>query len=207
MRLHQGLQSPEMVAIELLRRSEIHGDAVLHHAVPFEDPVEHRQRPAAVDHEIFRNDLEPVDHRLVLEDMLVMRNSQANTDSVFGEAIEWIGRHYKESRTWGGLESAPRGRVCCWPFVLPSNRRWRSRPCPCKSSCLCIRCRRTSIRRCPCRSSYPCRHAFRVGETGGLTGQRRSDRHIDTAVSVDRSGIDAIHRAAEQACEGCRQNH
>src|ERR1700722_7428685 len=41
-----------------------------------------------------------------------------------------------------------------------SSRRLRSRPCPCKSSCLCSRCRSIYIRPCPCRSSDPCKRAF-----------------------------------------------
>jgi len=40
------------------------------------------------------------------------------------------------------------------------NHRSRSRPCPCKSSCLCSRCRSIYIHPCPCRSSDPCKHAF-----------------------------------------------
>ena len=35
--------------------------------------------------------------RLVLEDVVVVRNAQADADSVFGEAVEAIGRHSEDS--------------------------------------------------------------------------------------------------------------
>ncbi len=37
---------------------------------------ENFQRPAALDHEVFRNDLEPVHRRMLFEDVYVMRTSQ-----------------------------------------------------------------------------------------------------------------------------------
>ena len=43
---------------------------MLHHAVLLENLVEHVQRAAAIDHEIFGDDLEPVDDRLLLQDVL-----------------------------------------------------------------------------------------------------------------------------------------
>src|SRR5579863_5157981 len=48
---------------------------------------------------------------------------------------------------------------------------------------------------------------FGVGEIGRLTRQSRGDGHINTSVSVDRCGIDAIHCAAQQARKGCCENH
>ena len=42
---------------------------MLHDAVLLEDLVEHRERAAAVDHEVLGDDLEPVDDGLLLEDV------------------------------------------------------------------------------------------------------------------------------------------
>ena len=44
------------------------------------------QRTAAIDHEVFGDDLKPVHDRLLLEDVLVVRNAQSDADAVFGEA-------------------------------------------------------------------------------------------------------------------------
>jgi hypothetical protein len=56
-------------AVGLVGGAEVHRDAVLHDAVLLEDLVEHSSGPAAVDHEVFRDDLEPVDDRLLREDV------------------------------------------------------------------------------------------------------------------------------------------
>ena len=88
-----------MLAIERLRRTEIHGDAVLHDLVLFENLVEHCQRPATVDHVIFRDDLKPVDERLPLKNVLVVGNAQADSNSVFGESVEAICRHQRPSQS------------------------------------------------------------------------------------------------------------
>ena len=53
MRRTSAFKPPEVLAVERLNRAEIHGDAVLHDAVLLENPVQHVQRPAAVDHKIF----------------------------------------------------------------------------------------------------------------------------------------------------------
>ena len=91
--LHQRLQPPQMLAIELLGRAEIHRDAMLHDAVLLENLIEHLQRAPAVDHEIFGDDFEPVDDRLLRKDVVVVRNAQADADAVFGESVESIGGH------------------------------------------------------------------------------------------------------------------
>jgi hypothetical protein len=49
--------------------AEVHGDAVLHNAILLEDSIERGERPAGVDHEVFRDDFEPVNHRLAGEDV------------------------------------------------------------------------------------------------------------------------------------------
>src|ERR1043166_7345075 len=101
----------EVVAVQSLGGTEIHGDAVLDDAVLLENRVEHIERPAAIDHEIFADDLEPVDDGLLAEDVTVMRDSQADPDAVIREIVEPIGWHesavsVKPSRT-GGLNPDP----------------------------------------------------------------------------------------------------
>ena len=91
--LDQALELAQVLAVEAVGRAEIHGHAVLDDAVLLEDLVEHLERTAAVDHEVFRDDLEPVDGRFAREDVLVMRHAQADADAVIGEIIEAIRRH------------------------------------------------------------------------------------------------------------------
>src|ERR1700747_3650138 len=82
-----------MFAVQRLRRAEIHGDAVLDHAVPLQNFVEGLERPPAVYHEVFRNDLEPANHGLLFKDVLVMRNAQADAHSVSRVSVEFVRRH------------------------------------------------------------------------------------------------------------------
>src|SRR5208282_1239221 len=65
-----------------------------------------------------------------------------------------------------GPERTPRPRreeVYSAEKAITTSASWsrpsRSRPCPCKSSCPCIRCHPSCSRHCPCRSSCPYRHA------------------------------------------------
>ena len=51
---------------------------MLHDAVLLENLVEHVQRAAAIDHEVLGDDFEPVDDRLLFEDVLVVRDAQAD---------------------------------------------------------------------------------------------------------------------------------
>jgi hypothetical protein len=51
------------------------------------------QRPAAIDHEVFRNNLKPIDNRLTGEDVIVMRGPQTDPDAVVRESVETIGGH------------------------------------------------------------------------------------------------------------------
>ncbi len=66
---------------------------MLYHSILLENLIEHREGTSAIDHEIFRDDFEPADHRLALEDVVVVRDTQPDTHSVFGEAVKAIGRH------------------------------------------------------------------------------------------------------------------
>src|SRR5258708_40139066 len=80
-----------MLAVDSVRRAEIHGDAVLHHAVLIENPIENAEGPSAADHKIFRNDFKPVHHRFARQDMVVVRRAQPDADAVVRESIETIG--------------------------------------------------------------------------------------------------------------------
>src|SRR5277367_6743437 len=85
---NQGLQLLEMLAIRTVSRAEVHGNAVLDDAVLFEDFLKHFQWPSAIAHEIFRDDLEPVDHRLLCQDVSVVWHTEANADAVLSEVVE-----------------------------------------------------------------------------------------------------------------------
>src|SRR5580704_10996088 len=121
--LYQRFQTPQMFAIERLGRAQIHGHAMLHHPVLLQDAIENSQRPPAIQHVVFRNNLEPIDYRLALQNVLVMRNAQADPDAVIGMSVEAIG--------WHDYRRTPAGLVTFW------SRRWRNRPYPCTSSCPC----------------------------------------------------------------------
>ena len=162
------LRRLEMLAIRAVGRAEIHGDAVLHHAVLLEDLVEHVERPAAVDHEVLRDDLEPVDHGLLSQDVLVVRHAQTDADAVVVEPLNdwraWSGSN--RQRRIGGWDSGSPAKLAPKARTLRATsrgsgpdgcRRSRSRPFLCRSSCLCSRCRRSCNRPCLCRSSALCR--------------------------------------------------
>jgi len=91
--LDQAFQAFEMLAIGAVRGAEVHGNAVLHDAILIENLIEDMHRPAAIDHEIFRNDFEPIDYRLAGEDVLVVRGTQTDPDAIFCESVETIGGH------------------------------------------------------------------------------------------------------------------
>src|SRR6202140_266819 len=121
--LDQFLQPPQMLAVGLLRRTEIHGHAVLHDLVLLQDLIQDAPRASAIDHEIFGNNLEPVAHRLARQDVVVVRGAQANADTVFGKSVKAIRRHcYRlrlpERRGAGDASPAPqqersiRSRFC-----------------------------------------------------------------------------------------------
>src|ERR1700756_4043152 len=117
---------------------------MLNNAVLIENLIEDLERAATIDHIVFRDDLKPIDHRLLREDVIVVWHSQADADSVVGESIEAIGRHvYSGSgdakiRAGDLLEDRSPTRVEARPFEVWS-RRWRKHPGPCRRFCLCRR--------------------------------------------------------------------
>jgi hypothetical protein len=64
-----------VVTIQWLRTPEVHGNAMLNDTVLVEDLIEDLEGAAAIDHVVFRDDLEPIDHRLLVENVVVVRNS------------------------------------------------------------------------------------------------------------------------------------
>ena len=58
---HEIFQAAEVFAIGFFSGAEVHGHAMLDDFIAFEDLVEDLKRTAAVDHEIFGNDFEPID--------------------------------------------------------------------------------------------------------------------------------------------------
>ncbi len=86
-------------ATESVDRAKIHRHAVLHDAILLENLVEHFERTSAINHEIFRDDLKPIDDRLLFQDVAVMRHAQADSDAVVVEILKWIGgRDLKEEK-------------------------------------------------------------------------------------------------------------
>src|ERR1700684_249910 len=84
---------------------------MLDHAITFQNEVQRCQRAPAADHVILRDDLEPVHHGFLLEDVAVMGNPQTDADPVIREPVKSIGWHMFEKRgrrtqataPWGGL--------------------------------------------------------------------------------------------------------
>ena len=85
---NQLLQAAQMLRIRRGHRAEVHGDAVLHNAILLEDLVEDGQARPGIDHEIFSDDFEPVDHRLARKDVLIVRNAKADSDAVIRNALK-----------------------------------------------------------------------------------------------------------------------
>src|SRR5450631_750982 len=89
------LETLKVFAIGRLRRTKIHGNAVLNDPILFANLVEDLERAAAIDHIVFRNDLKPIDNRLFGEDVIVMWDPQPDTDTVIGKGIKSVGWHQK----------------------------------------------------------------------------------------------------------------
>jgi len=156
-----------MFAVNPVRRTEVHGNTVLNDAILLQDLIEYAQRTAAVDHEIFRNNLEPVHDRFSGEDMIVVRGTQADSNAVVRESVKPISGQLifsqSESQRRTSLEAGEKHRPLAYKtssetifrqaVSLPSAfRRSGSRPCPCRNSDPCIRYRTTCSRPYLCRS-------------------------------------------------------
>ena len=99
----KALELAEMAAVQRVRRSKIGGYTVLDDAVLFQDGVKDFQGTSAIDKEIFGDDFKPIHHRLFLQDMPVVRDAEADSDSVIRLAVEGIGWHVvSRSSRWAG---------------------------------------------------------------------------------------------------------
>src|SRR5579862_7386730 len=91
--LYETLEALEMFGVGVAGRAEVHRDSVLHHLVLIENLVEDLERTAAIDHVVFRDDLKPVDDRLPGQDVAIVRNAKADSDSVLSKAVKAICGH------------------------------------------------------------------------------------------------------------------
>src|SRR4029077_5405170 len=92
---------------------------MLHYVVLLENLIEHFERTSAIYHEIFRDDLKPIDHRLVPENVPVMGHTQAEADAVLGKVVELIGRHKRRM-----FATAEDRRM---ELRSPTSRAWEAR--------------------------------------------------------------------------------
>ena len=91
--LRQFLDAPEVIAVQGLCAAKVHGDTMLNDSILIEDLVKNLERASAVDHVVLRDDLKPIDDWLLRENVVVVRNSQTDPDSIVGVSVEAIGRH------------------------------------------------------------------------------------------------------------------
>src|ERR1700684_864073 len=84
-----------MLAIRAFGRAEVHRDAVLYHFVLFQYLIEDAQRAPAINHEIFGYDFEPIHNRLARQNVVVVRRTQTDPDSVVRVSVKPISRHFR----------------------------------------------------------------------------------------------------------------
>src|SRR6476646_5474424 len=82
-----------MLAVEFIRRTKIDGDSMLNDAVLFQNRIEHFKGSTAIDHEVLRDDFKPIYNRFLLQDVPVVRDAQADPDSVICVSIERVCGH------------------------------------------------------------------------------------------------------------------
>src|SRR5947209_4185144 len=109
-----------MLGVQPFGGTEVHRNSVLNDPILFQNPVEYSQWPPTVQHVVFRDNLEPVNGRLPFQDMAVVRNPEADADSVFSKSVEAIGRHESVQVLPGNLDERHPGSVHC---LLGSLRR------------------------------------------------------------------------------------
>ena len=91
--MHKLLELPEMLTVELACGTDIERYPMLHDSILLQDLIQHVEGAAAVDHVVLGDDLEPIDDRLLLQNVLVVRNAETDADAVVGMTVEAIGRH------------------------------------------------------------------------------------------------------------------
>jgi hypothetical protein len=92
--LDKRFEALQMIAIQLVGISEVHGNTVLHDRVVFQDLVEDAHRASAIEHVVFGDDFVPIDLRPIFKDVRIVLGAQADSDTQLAEPVEAIGRHY-----------------------------------------------------------------------------------------------------------------
>src|SRR5260370_19203119 len=86
-----------MLAIQWIDGAKVHRDTVLHDAGLLQNAVQHGKRSSAVNHVVFGDDLKPVDNRLLLQNVTIVRHSQPDPHSRFCKSAEPICWHVSAS--------------------------------------------------------------------------------------------------------------
>src|SRR5258708_9536122 len=144
---------------------------MLDDSIALKNLIEHMQRSSAIDHVVLGDNLEPTHNRAFREDVLVVRDTKAYPNSKVRESVERICWHVSSfprgKNRVGTFNPDPLGLRClssapAWvdhlAFLI---HRLRSRPCLCRSSCLCSRCHWPYSQPCLCKSFDPSMRAFR----------------------------------------------
>src|ERR1700754_358128 len=91
--LNEAFELFEVISVELVCRPKVDGDSVLDDPVLLQNGIKHLKRTATVDHEVFRDDLEPIHHRLLFENVAIVWDAQTYPDSVISVGVERVFRH------------------------------------------------------------------------------------------------------------------
>jgi hypothetical protein len=83
-------QRAEIIHVERRGGGNRERDAVHHHGITLDDLVEQAQGLAALDHVVFRDNLEPIDGGVAIENLFVMLRSQPQAKA---EIRRLFGRH------------------------------------------------------------------------------------------------------------------
>src|SRR5260370_372253 len=119
--LDQGLEPAQVLAVQRLGRAKVHRDTVLHGAIALQNLIEHFEWAPAIDHEVFRDDLKPVDDRFLFEDVIVMGYPQADADTVIRISVKAIRGHgMSEDQVW--RKEMEDQKLVEYPPVLPCGK-------------------------------------------------------------------------------------
>src|ERR1700691_4342304 len=195
----QLFEALQMLAVKRLRGTEVHGNAMLDDPVLLQYLVQYGKSPAAIDHVVLRNDLEPVDDRLLRENVVVVRYPEADPHTVIRKPVKAIGWHQdprnSQLNVVEGLErpiqvpsdgNTPRKPWVAW------SRQSHNRPDPCSCSCRDA-CRRPGL----CNRSFPYRSASSYQARFGPRAHRPAPwgRH---SASAGRLREQRCHREGRQ---------
>ena len=150
--LGEGLQSAQIVHVEWSGRGDRQRNAVHDDRIALADPIQHVERLAAFDHVVLGNDLEPVDGRLAVEDLLVMLRPKTQAKT---QIKGLLGNHAGAPR--GVWEPAPAGSH---PNSLSGERGSTPRSLPTGPACRSTRSEASRASPGLCKHSCPCSHSW-----------------------------------------------